>query len=163
MTKGKSKSRIKTIANTTTLRLSVVKDEKKLRQYTGIHPAWFFNFHTEGLKSYFVISEQAIPETAAWLWAVSNLTMQSKLTQIVIDNFLPSSIKAKINDNYYDRKNMEEKLKSPIDFYSHNWWVMKNLAEKTRDTANLIVGNQRLGPRYNNLNKDRSLNQDKKN
>ncbi|MDW2924986.1 hypothetical protein R7Y11_02190 [Mesomycoplasma ovipneumoniae] len=113
LTKGKSKSRIKAMANIKILRLSVVKDETKLRQYTGIHPAWFFNFHTEGLKSYFVISEQAIPETAAWLWAVSNLTMQSKLTQIVIDTFLPSSIKAKINNNEWDRKNMEEKLKSP--------------------------------------------------
>ncbi|WP_069098559.1 hypothetical protein [Mesomycoplasma ovipneumoniae] len=154
LTKGKSKSRIKTIANTTTLRLSVVKDKEKLRQYTGIHPAWFFNFHTEGLKSYFVISEQAIPETAAWIWAVSNLTMQSKLTQIVIDNFLPSSIKAKINKNKRDRDNMKEKLNSPIDFYSHNWWVMKNLAEKTRDTANLIVGNGWLRRQNNNLNKD---------
>ncbi|MDW2913913.1 hypothetical protein R7V41_00005, partial [Mesomycoplasma ovipneumoniae] len=120
LTKGKSKSRIKTIANTTTLRLSVVKDKEKLRQYTGIHPVWFFNFHTKGLKSYFVISEQAIPETAAWIWAVSNLTMQSKLTQIVIDNFLPSSIKTKMNKK--DRDNMEEKLKSPIDFYSNNRW-----------------------------------------
>ncbi|WNM15000.1 hypothetical protein [Mesomycoplasma ovipneumoniae] len=154
LTKEKGKSSIKTIAGTTTLRLSVVKDETKLRQYTGIHPAWFFNFHTEGLKSYFVISEQAIPETAAWIWAVSNLTMQSKLTQIVIDTFLPSSVKAKINDNYYDRKNMEEKLKSPIDFYSNNWWVMKNLAEKTRDTANLIVGNRWSIDPNNNLNKD---------
>ncbi|WP_069097607.1 hypothetical protein [Mesomycoplasma ovipneumoniae] len=157
LTKGKSKSRIKAMANIKILRLSVVKDEKKLRQYTGIHPAWFFNFHTEGLKSYFVISEQAIPETAAWLWAVSNLTMQSKLTQIVIDTFLPSSVKAEINDNYYDRKNMEEKLKSPIDFYSHNRWVMWNLAEKTRDTANLIVGNRWSIDPNNNLNKDPSF------
>ncbi|MDW2834501.1 hypothetical protein R7V77_01315 [Mesomycoplasma ovipneumoniae] len=154
LTKGKSKSRIKTIAGTTTLNLSVVKDETKLRNYTGIHPVWFFNFHTEGLKSYFVISEQAIPETAAWIWAVSNLTMQSKLTQIVIDTFLPSWVKAKINDNYYDRKNMEEKLKSPIDFYSFNEPVMWTLAQKTRDTANLIVGNWWLGEQSNNLNKD---------
>ncbi|WP_341432903.1 hypothetical protein [Mesomycoplasma ovipneumoniae] len=154
LTKGKSKSRIKTIAGTTTLNLSVVKDEKKLRQYTGIHPAWFFNFHTEGLKSYFVISEQAIPETAAWLWAVSNLTMQSKLTQIVIDTFLPSSIKAKINKNKRDRDNMKEKLNSPIDFYSFNEPVMWNLAEKTRDTANLIVGKWWLASSNNNLNKD---------
>ncbi|MDO6856301.1 hypothetical protein Q4502_01090 [Mesomycoplasma ovipneumoniae] len=158
LTKGKDKSSIKTIAGTTTLNLSIVDDEKKLRQYTGIHPAWFFNFHTEGLKSYFVISEQAIPETAAWLWAVSNLTMQSKLTQIVIDTFLPSSIKAKINKNKRDRENMEEKLKSPIDFYSNNRWVMWNLAEKTRDTANLIVGNGWLrGWSNNNLNKDPSF------
>ncbi|MDW2906502.1 hypothetical protein, partial [Mesomycoplasma ovipneumoniae] len=155
LTKGKSKSRIKTIANTTTLRLSVVKDKEKLRNYTGIHPAWFFNFHTKGLKSYFVISEQAIPETAAWIWAVSNLTMQSKLTQIVIDTLLPSSLKAKMNKK--DRDNMEEKLKSPIDFYSNNRWVMKNLAEKTRDTANLIVGNGWLRRQNNNLNKDPSF------
>ncbi|XBE78169.1 hypothetical protein VQY16_04380 [Mesomycoplasma ovipneumoniae] len=154
LTKGKSKSRIKTIAGTTTLNLSVVKDETKLRNYTGIHPAWFFNFHTKGLKSYFVISEQAIPETAAWIWAVSNLTMQSKLTQIVIDSFLPSSVRAKINNNEWDRKNMEEKLKSPVDFYSNNRSVMWNLAEKTRDTANLIVGNWRLAEQNNNLNKD---------
>ncbi|MDW2925988.1 hypothetical protein R7X45_00020 [Mesomycoplasma ovipneumoniae] len=154
LTKGKSKSRIKTIAGTTTLNLSVIKDKRKLRNYTGIHPAWFFNFHTEGLKSYFVISEQAIPEPAAWLWAVSNLTMQSKLTQIVIDTFLPSSVKAKINDNYYDRKNMKEKLKSPIDFYSFNEPVMWTLAQKTRDTANLIVGNRWSIDPNNNLNKD---------
>ncbi len=157
LTKGKSKSRIKAIAGIKTLRLSVVKDKKKLRNYTGIHPAWFFNFHTKGLKSYFVISEQAIPETAAWFWAVSNLTMQSKLTQIVIDNLLPSSVKAKINKNKNDRKNMEEKLNSPIDFYSYNRWVMKNLAQKTRDTANLIVGNWWLGEPNNNLNKDPSF------
>ncbi|MDW2835173.1 hypothetical protein [Mesomycoplasma ovipneumoniae] len=154
LTKGKSKSRIKTIAGTTTLNLSVVKDETKLRNYTGIHPAWFFNFHHKDLEPYFVISEQAIPETAAWIWAVSNLTMQSKLTQIVIDTLLPSSVKAKINDNYYDRKNMEEKLKSPIDFYSNNRSVMWNLAEKTRDTANLIVGNRWSIDPNNNLNKD---------
>ncbi|MDW2834507.1 hypothetical protein R7U59_00425 [Mesomycoplasma ovipneumoniae] len=160
LTKGKSKSRINAIANIKILRLSVVKDETKLRQYTGIHPAWFFNFHTKGLKSYFVISEQAIPETAAWLWAVSNLTMQSKLTQIVIDTFLPSSIKAKINDNYYDRKNMEEKLNSPIDFYSNNRWVMENLAIKTRDTANFIVGNRWSIDPNNNLNKDSGFTKD---
>ncbi|MDW2835157.1 hypothetical protein KW512_01695 [Mesomycoplasma ovipneumoniae] len=160
LTKGKSKSIIKTIAGTTTLNLSVVKDETKLRQYTGIHPAWFFNFHTEGLKSYFVISEQAIPETAAWLWAVSNLTMQSKLTQIVIDTFLPSSVKAKINKNKRDRENMEEKLKSPIDFYSNNQWVMENLAIKTRDTANLIVGNRWSIDPNNNLNKDSGFTKD---
>ncbi|VEU72343.1 Uncharacterised protein [Mesomycoplasma ovipneumoniae] len=160
LTKGKSKSRIKVMANIKILRLSVVKDETKLRQYTGIHPAWFFNFHTKGVKSYFVISEQAIPETAAWLWAVSNLTMQSKLTQIVIDTFLPSSVKAEINDNYYDRKNMEEKLNSPIDFYSNNRWVMWNLAIKTRDTANLIVGNRWSIDSNNNLNKDSGFTKD---
>ncbi|MDW2891642.1 hypothetical protein [Mesomycoplasma ovipneumoniae] len=160
LTKGKSKSRINAMANIKILRLSVVKDETKLRQYTGIHPAWFFNFHTEGVKSYFVISEQAIPETAAWIWAVSNLTMQSKLTQIVIDTFLPSSVKAKINKNEWDRKNMEEKLKSPIDFYSYNRSVMWNLAEKTRDTANLIVGNRWLIDPNNNLNKDSGFTKD---
>ncbi|MHA0292231.1 hypothetical protein [Mesomycoplasma ovipneumoniae] len=36
---------------------------------------------------------------------------------------------------------MDNKLKSPIDFYSFNESVMWTLAEKTRDTANLIVGN----------------------
>ncbi|MDO6829796.1 hypothetical protein [Mesomycoplasma ovipneumoniae] len=155
LTKGKDKSSIKTIAGTTTLNLSIVDDETKLRNYTGIHPAWFFNFHNTELKSYFVISEQAIPETTAWIWAVSNLTMQSKLTQIVIENLLPSIVKAKMNVNDEDRKNMKEKLNSPIDFYSNNRWVMKNLAEKTRDTANLIVGNGWLrGWSNNNLNKD---------
>ncbi|MDW2912618.1 hypothetical protein R7U62_00710 [Mesomycoplasma ovipneumoniae] len=160
LTKGKSKSRIKAIANIKTLRLSVVKDKKKLRNYTGIHPAWFFNFHNKDLESYFVISEQAIPETAAWFWAVSNLTMQSKLTQIVIDNLLPSSVKAKINKNKRDRENKEEKLNSPIDFYSYYWWVMKNLAEKTRDTANLIVGNRWSIAPNNNLNKDSGFTKD---
>ncbi|MDW2909925.1 hypothetical protein R7W80_01890 [Mesomycoplasma ovipneumoniae] len=160
LTKGKSKSRIKAIANIKTLRLSVVKDKKKLRNYTGIHPAWFFNFHNKDLESYFVISEQAIPETAAWFWAVSNLTMQSKLTQIVIDNLLPSSVKAKINKNKRDRENMEEKLNSLIDFYSYYWWVMKNLAEKTRDTANLIVGNRWSIAPNNNLNKDSGFTKD---
>ncbi|MDW2923305.1 hypothetical protein [Mesomycoplasma ovipneumoniae] len=160
LTKGKSKSRIKTIAGTTTLNLSVVKDKRKLRNYTGIHPAWFFNFHTKGLKSYFVISEQAIPEPAAWLWAVGSLTMQSKLTQIVIDTFLPSSIKTEINKNKRDRDNMKKKLNSPIDFYSYNWWVMKNLAEKTRDTANLIVGNRWSIDPNNNLNKDSGFTKD---
>ncbi|MDW2931483.1 hypothetical protein ACXYVG_00640 [Mesomycoplasma ovipneumoniae] len=158
LTKGKSKSRIKAIANIKTLRLSIVKDKEKLRQYTGIHPAWFFNFHTKGLKSYFVISEKAIPEPAAWLLAVGSLTMQSKLTQIVIDNFLPSSIKTKMNKK--DRDNMKEKLNSPIDFYSYNRWVMKNLAEKTKDTANLIVGNRWSIDPNNNLNKDSGFTKD---
>ncbi|MHA0305669.1 hypothetical protein [Mesomycoplasma ovipneumoniae] len=160
LTKGKSKSRIKAIAGIKTLRLSVVKDKRKLRNYTGIHPAWFFNFHHKELESYFVISEQTIPETAAWFWAVSNLTMQSKLTQIVIDTLLPSIVKAKINENEDDRENMEEKLNSPIDFYSYYWWVMKNLAEKTRDTANLIVGNRWWIDPNNNLNKDSGFTKD---
>ncbi|WP_341491437.1 hypothetical protein [Mesomycoplasma ovipneumoniae] len=49
---------------------------------------------------------------------------------------------------------MTEKLKSPIDFYSFNDPVMWTLAQKTRDTANLIVGNESLGGQNNNLNKD---------
>ncbi|WP_341433129.1 hypothetical protein [Mesomycoplasma ovipneumoniae] len=49
---------------------------------------------------------------------------------------------------------MDKKLNSPIDFYSYNWRVMINLAEKTRDTANLIVGNGWLRRQNNNLNKD---------
>ncbi|WHF53489.1 hypothetical protein [Mesomycoplasma ovipneumoniae] len=160
LTKGKSKSRIKAIAGIKTLRLSIVKDKKKLRQYTGIHPAWFFNFHHKELESYFVISEQTIPETAAWFWAVSNLTMQSKLTQIVIDTLLPSIVKAKINENEDDRKNMEEKLKSPIDFYSYDRLVMWNLAQKTKYTANLIVGNRWSWDPTNNLNKDIGFTKD---
>ncbi|WP_069098910.1 hypothetical protein [Mesomycoplasma ovipneumoniae] len=52
---------------------------------------------------------------------------------------------------------MEEKLNSPIDFYSNNRSVMKNLAEKTRDTANLIVGNRWSIDPNNNLNKDSSF------
>ncbi|MDW2835158.1 hypothetical protein R7V43_00145 [Mesomycoplasma ovipneumoniae] len=56
--------------------------------------------------------------------------------------------------NKKDRYNMEEKLKSPIDFYSFNEPVMWTLAQKTRDTANLIVGNWWLGEQSNNLNKD---------
>ncbi|MDW2908984.1 hypothetical protein [Mesomycoplasma ovipneumoniae] len=160
LTKGKSKSRIKAMANIKILRLSVVKDKEKLRQYTGIHPAWFFNFHHKELESYFVISEQTIPETAAWFWAVSNLTMQSKLTQIVIDTLLPSIVKAKINENEDDRKNMEEKLKSPIDFYSYDRLVMWNLAQKTKYTANLIVGNRWSWDPTNNLNKDIGFTKD---
>ncbi|MHA0348388.1 hypothetical protein ACXYWE_00215 [Mesomycoplasma ovipneumoniae] len=78
---------------------------------------------------------------------------QSELAKIIINNLLPSSIKAEMNKK--DRYNMKEKLNSPIDFYSNNRWVMKNLAEKTRDTANLIVGNGWLrGWSNNNLNKD---------
>ncbi|UVO16314.1 hypothetical protein KW545_01765 [Mesomycoplasma ovipneumoniae] len=52
---------------------------------------------------------------------------------------------------------MEEKLKSPIDFYSFNEPVMWTLAQKkkkTRDTANLIVGKWWLASSNNNLNKD---------
>ncbi len=49
---------------------------------------------------------------------------------------------------------VDKKLNSPIDFYSYNWRVMINLAEKTRDTANLIVGNGWLRRQNNNLNKD---------
>ncbi|MDW2834505.1 hypothetical protein [Mesomycoplasma ovipneumoniae] len=86
--------------------------------------------------------------------SVGSLLAQSKLTQIVIDNLLPSIVKAKINDNYYDRKNMKEKLNPPIDFYSFNEPVMWALAQKTRDTANLIVGNGWLRRQNNNLNKD---------
>ncbi|MDW2835175.1 hypothetical protein R7U59_03210 [Mesomycoplasma ovipneumoniae] len=90
----------------------------------------------------------------AWFWAVESLLAQSKLTQIVIDNFLPSWVKAKINKNKRDRDNMKEKLKSPIDFYSFNEPVMWTLAQKTRDTANLIVGKWWLASWNNNLNKD---------
>ncbi|WNM14670.1 hypothetical protein [Mesomycoplasma ovipneumoniae] len=62
--KAKAEPSIKSIANTKTLELSIVKskDKEKLKQYTGIHPAWFFNFHNEDLEPYFVISKQAIPE-----------------------------------------------------------------------------------------------------
>ncbi|WP_341515644.1 hypothetical protein [Mesomycoplasma ovipneumoniae] len=81
--------------------------------------------------------------------------MQSKLTQIVIDTLLPSSVKDKMYKE--DRDNMKEKLKSPIDFYSFNEPVMWNLAEKTRDTANLILGNWWLASSNNNLNKDPSF------
>ncbi|WP_318055431.1 hypothetical protein [Mesomycoplasma ovipneumoniae] len=82
------------------------------------------------------------------------MLVQPELAKIIINNFLPSSIKAKINNNEWDRKNMEEKLKSPVDFYSFNEPVMWTLAQKTRDTANLIVGNWRLAEQNNNLNKD---------
>ncbi|WP_240533377.1 hypothetical protein [Mesomycoplasma ovipneumoniae] len=86
--------------------------------------------------------------------AVGSLLAQSELTQIVIDTFLPSSVKAKINKNKRDRDNMKEKLNSPIDFYSFNEQVMWTLAEKTRDTANLIVGKWWLASSNDNLNKD---------
>ncbi|UVO15647.1 hypothetical protein KW512_03775 [Mesomycoplasma ovipneumoniae] len=49
---------------------------------------------------------------------------------------------------------MDNKLKSPIDFYSFNEPVMWTLAQKTRDTANLIVGKWWLASWNNNLNKD---------
>ncbi|MFU0909294.1 hypothetical protein [Mesomycoplasma ovipneumoniae] len=50
--KAKGEPSIKEIANTAALELSIVKakDKEKLRQYTGIHPAWFFNFHNEKLE-----------------------------------------------------------------------------------------------------------------
>ncbi len=159
LTKGKSKSRIKAIANIKTLKLSIVKDKEKLRKYTGIHPAWFFNFHNKDLEPYFVISEQAIPEPAAWLWAVGSLLAQSELTKIIINNLLPSSVKDKII-NKKDRKNMDKKLNSPIDFYSYNESVMKNLAIKTKYTANLIVGNKWPRDPNNNLNKDIGFTKD---
>ncbi|VEU72319.1 Uncharacterised protein [Mesomycoplasma ovipneumoniae] len=55
---------------------------------------------------------------------------------------------------------MDKKLNSPIDFYSYNQSVMKNLTEKTRDTANLIVGNRWSIDPNNNLNKDPSFTKD---
>ncbi|WP_240534013.1 hypothetical protein [Mesomycoplasma ovipneumoniae] len=90
-------------------------------------------------------------------WAVGSLLAQSELAKIIINNLLPSSAKAETNKNKKNRKNMDNKLNSPIDFYSYNRWVMKNLAQKTRDTANLIVGNWWLGEQSNNLNKDPSF------
>ncbi|WNM14516.1 hypothetical protein [Mesomycoplasma ovipneumoniae] len=146
--KAKGEPSIKSIANTKTLELSIVKDRKKLRQYTGIHPAWFFNFHSKDLEPYFVISKQAIPEPAAWLLAVGSLLAQSELTKIIIKNLLPSSLNDKMHEK--DRENMDKKLKSPIDFYSYNRSVMENLAIKTKYTANLLVGNK--GPRNPNYN-----------
>ncbi|UVO15261.1 hypothetical protein KW512_03785 [Mesomycoplasma ovipneumoniae] len=158
--KAKGEPSIKEIANTATLELSIVKakDKEKLRQYTGIHPAWFFNFHNEKLEPHFVISKQAIPEPAAWLLAVGSLLAQSELTKIIINNLLPSSVKN--NKNVYDRKNMDKKLNSPIDFYSYNQSVMKNLAEKTKYTANLIVRNRWSWDPTNNLNKDIGFTKD---
>ncbi|MXR44804.1 hypothetical protein DR087_03785, partial [Mycoplasma hyopneumoniae] len=76
-------SSIKTKAKATTLKLSIVKDEKKLKKYTGIHLAWFFNFQTKNLKPYFVISQEEISATQAWILAVGSLLAQSVLTQIV--------------------------------------------------------------------------------
>ncbi|WNM15008.1 hypothetical protein [Mesomycoplasma ovipneumoniae] len=157
--KAKGEPSIKTKTKAKVVTLSIIRDKERLRRYTGIHPAWFFNFHTEGLKSYFVISEQAIPETAAWIWAVSNLTMQSKLTQIVIDTFLPSLIKNKMDKA--DRKYIKEKLNSPLLIFipiMNQLW--KTLAIKTKDTANLIVRNESLADPNNNLNKDSGFNKD---
>ncbi len=159
--KAKGEPSIKEIANTKTLELSIVKakDKWKLRQYTGIHPAWFFNFHSKGLEPHFVISKQAIPEPAAWLLAVGSLLAQSELTKIIIKNLLPSSLEDKMVEK--DRTNMDKKLNSPIDFYSYNQSVMKNLAIKTKYTANLLVGNK--GPRNPNynLNKDIGFTNDR--
>ncbi|XBE77873.1 hypothetical protein VQY16_02825 [Mesomycoplasma ovipneumoniae] len=157
--KAKGEPSIKSIANAKTLELSIVKDRKKLRQYTGIHPAWFFNFHSKDLEPYFVISKQAIPEPAAWLLAVGSLLAQSELTKIIIKNLLPSSLNDKMHEK--DRENMDKKLKSPIDFYSYNQSVMKNLAIKTKYTANSLVGNK--GPRNPNynLNKDIGFTNDR--
>ncbi|MHA0298128.1 hypothetical protein [Mesomycoplasma ovipneumoniae] len=161
--KAKGEPSIKEIANIAALELSIVKakDKWKLRQYTGIHPAWFFNFHSEELEPYFVISEQAIPEPAAWLWAVGSLLAQSELTKIIINNLLPSSVRDKMNKNKGDRKNMDNKLNAPIDFYSYNKLVMKNLAEKTKYTANLIVRNRWSWDPTNNLNKDIGFTNDR--
>ncbi|MHA0311777.1 hypothetical protein ACXYWI_00635 [Mesomycoplasma ovipneumoniae] len=158
--KAKGEPSIKEIANTATLELSIVKakEKEKLRQYTGIHPAWFFNFHNEKLEPHFVISKQAIPEPAAWLWAVGSLLAQSELTKIIINNLLPSSVKN--NKNVDDLKIMDKKLNSPIDFYSYNEPVMKSLAEKTKYTANLIVRNRWSIDPTNNLNKDIGFTKD---
>ncbi|MEG7280564.1 hypothetical protein V6B68_03840 [Mesomycoplasma ovipneumoniae str. Black Butte] len=161
--KAKGEPSIKEVANTAALELSIIKakDKKKLKQYTGIHPAWFFNFHNEELEPYFVISEQAIPEPAAWLWAVGSLVAQSELTKIIINSLLPSSVKDKMNKNKGDRTNMDNKLNSPIDFYSYNEPVMRSLAEKTKYTANLIVGNRWSWDPTNNLNKDIGFTKDR--
>ncbi|WP_337904305.1 hypothetical protein [Mesomycoplasma ovipneumoniae] len=159
--KAKGEPSIKEIANTATLELSIVraKEKEKLRQYTGIHPAWFFNFHNEDLEPHFVISKQAIPEPAAWLLAVGSLLAQSELTKIIIKNLLPSSVRD--NKNVEDRKIMDKKLNSPIDFYSYNEPVMKSLAEKTKYTANLILGNRWSWDPINNLNKDIGFTKDR--
>lgn len=124
--KEKGESSIKTKAKATTLKLSIVKDKEKLKKYTGIHLAWFFNFQTKNLKPYFVISQEEISATQAWILAVGSLLAQSVLTQIVIDNLLPSWIKDEMNQN--DRDYIREKLNSPIDFYSNDRLVMWALA-----------------------------------
>ncbi|WNM14669.1 hypothetical protein [Mesomycoplasma ovipneumoniae] len=86
---------------------------------------------------------------------------QSELTKIIINNLLPSSVRDKMYEKEEDRKNMDKKLKSPIDFYSYNKSVMENLAIKTKYTANLLVGNK--GPRNPNynLNKDIGFTNDR--
>ncbi|WP_341489902.1 hypothetical protein [Mesomycoplasma ovipneumoniae] len=159
--KAKGEPSIKEIANVAALELSIVKakDKEKLKQYTGIHPAWFFNFHSKDLEPHFVISEQPIPEPAAWLLAVGSLLAQSELTKIIIKNLLPSSIKDKMNEK--DHENMDKKLNSPIDFYSYNRSVMENLAIKTKYTANLMVGNRWWIDPNNNLNKDIGFTKDR--
>ncbi|ATP59532.1 hypothetical protein [Mesomycoplasma dispar] len=153
-TKEKTESKTKTKTKANVITLSIVKDKKSLQKYKGIHLAWFFNFHDKDLTPHFVISEQEISETQAWALAVGSLLAQSKLTQIVIDNLLPSSIKNNIGKKKNDRKNMNLKLNSPVDFYSNNRLVMRTLAEKTRDTANFILGNSRSISDDNNLNKN---------
>ncbi|MEG7280144.1 hypothetical protein [Mesomycoplasma ovipneumoniae] len=55
--KAKGEPSIKEIANTATLELSIVKakEKEKLVNYTGIHPAWFFNFHNEDLEPHLLL------------------------------------------------------------------------------------------------------------
>ncbi|WDV48656.1 hypothetical protein PWA39_03935 [Mesomycoplasma ovipneumoniae ATCC 29419] len=156
--KGKSTIKTKAKAKAERVKLSIIRDKERLRRYTGIHLAWFFNFRTKGLQPYFVISEEEISENQAWVLAVGSLLAQSKLTQIVIDNLLPNLTKGKIDKA--DRNYIKEKLNSPIDFYSYNESVMKTLAIKTKDTANLIVRNERLVDPNNNLNKDSGFTKD---
>ncbi len=83
---------------------------------------------------------------------------QSELTKIIINNLVSSLVKD--NKNVDDLKIMNKKLNSPIDFYSYNRSVMENLAKKTRDTANLIVGNRWSIDPNNNLNKDSGFTKD---
>ncbi|MCP9306767.1 hypothetical protein [Mesomycoplasma ovipneumoniae] len=156
--KAKAEPSIKTKTKAKVVTLSIIRDKERLRRYTGIHLAWFFNFRTKGLKPYFIISEEEISENQAWVLAVGSLLAQSKLTQIVIDNLLPSLIKDKMD--IADRNYIREKLNSPIDFYSNNRLVMWTLAQKTKDTANLIVRNERLADPNNNLNKDSGFTKD---
>ncbi|WP_406823172.1 hypothetical protein [Mesomycoplasma hyopneumoniae] len=157
--KEKGESSIKTKAKATTLKLSIVKDKEKLKNTRESILLDFLIFRLKNLKPYFVISQEEISATQAWILAVGSLLAQSVLTQIVIDNLLPSLIKDKMNQN--DRDYIREKLNSPIDFYSHNELVMWALAEKTKDTANLILGNQRLTDPNNNLNKDIGFTKDR--
>ncbi|MDW2923311.1 hypothetical protein [Mesomycoplasma ovipneumoniae] len=91
-------------------------------------------------------------------WAVGSLLAQSELTKIIINNLVSSLVKD--NKNVDDLKIMNKKLNSPIDFYSYNRSVMENLAIKTRDTANLIVGNRWSIDPNNNLNKDSGFTKD---